>query len=481
MNTVLFVTLPKIEIFMTGSTDRWMSVPLWAGIFAGIALKNNWEPTHCDMNFDLYSKFKDDPTFDEIWLDFSEEHEISDTAESNLIGYFIAELEEIKKHKYDMICVSVFSGQSMPYYRMFLELLNRAETGAKIIVGGGGLTQPEELREYFDHYVQGEGELSFEKVLLNDLPFAGVDSKQTAMIDMKDLPLPNFDGIDLSTYPRNNPNKIMIAIETSRGCVRNCSFCDVRAMYPKYRTKTGQQIMDEIKFLADTYNVRDFTFNDSLINGSLKQFREFIRLLAEYNLSQSEEERIVWTSNFIIRPIHQTQETDYEHMRDSGCYTLGVGLESTSDSVREHMGKKFTEADVEHFIKMCSKYDLKIFLLMLVGYPTETKEDFATFDQFFKKYEKYGREFTITGINLGDTLGFNEGAPLWRQLPELKVTTPEGRGLRYWSNDLVSFKERIRRRISAERSARKYGFVSQKSIDNFRLLLHLAQDLRDEN
>jgi hypothetical protein len=90
---------------------------------------------------------------------------------------------------------------------------------------------------------------------------------------------------------------------------------------------------------------------------------------------------------------------------------------------------------------------------MIVGYPTETIQDFDATIQKFIEYQKYALDGTIYGVNLGTTASIDEGTPLWHNIDNLNMD-PNKQNLGYnWvslNNPTLTFKERIRRRIALQ-------------------------------
>ena len=97
---------------------------------------------------------------------------------------------------------------------------------------------------------------------------------------------------------------------------------------------------DEMISQSENYNIYDFSFTDSLINGSMKAYRDFISILAEYN--NSAKHKLTWGGQFIVRGLNQMTEKDWEMTRDSGAKMLTLGVESGSEKVRDHMKKQFS-------------------------------------------------------------------------------------------------------------------------------------------
>ena len=68
-------------------------------------------------------------------------------------------------------------------------------------------------------------------------------------------------------------------------------------------------------------------------------------------------------------------------MYDAGCHHLTFGFESGSPRINKEMSKgyKFREYDNEYaanVFKNCMDAGIQTVLFLIIGYPTETKEDF---------------------------------------------------------------------------------------------------------
>ena len=74
-----------------------------------------------------------------------------------------------------------------------------------------------------------------------------------------------------------------IHLSGSRGCVRKCTFCNVPLLWPKFTSKTGERIAQELIYYYETFDVKRFVMVDSLVNGNHKVFVNFITILSEYN------------------------------------------------------------------------------------------------------------------------------------------------------------------------------------------------------
>lgn len=291
---------------------------------------------------------------------------------------------------FEWICISVFTYNSQNFTRKLLELI-REKTSAKIVIGGTGIVNNQgadydghtqqfgdELLEknLVDFVIKGDGDISLPN-LIKGLPYT-----EGQLLDLKNLPYPDYSDINFDDY------EYRTAIVTgSRGCVRDCTFCDVGFFWSKYKYRPGNEVANEIIHLYHLYGIKNFGFSDSLVNGSLKEFRVFCKTLADANLP------INWQGQFIFRS-GMTNE-DWDNLKKSGCKKLWIGIESGSEKIRNDMKKKFSNKILYESVEHAAVRNIEMVYLLIVGYPTETKSDFQETLDFISWSAKYHKLIEI--------------------------------------------------------------------------------------
>ena len=309
------------------------------------------------------------------------------------------------------------------------------------------------MRPLIDVYIQGEGELVLENLLKGNLNFKGINGKADSIEDLDALGIPDYDNYNLSSYTQFYEEEDVVMITGSRGCVRDCKFCDVSSLWATFKWRTGKHIVEEITKVYETKGVKHFYFTDNLINADMKSYMDMVGRLADYNYKTGAG--IKWGGFYIVRK-KKSIPTDYFSLTSaSGAYNLALGVESGSNNVLKHMQKQFTIDDLDNFIENFSQHNIKCSYLMIIGYPTETDEDFQQSLELFYKHQKYVAEGTIIGATLGSMLSIYPGVPLWKEqgvLIELdesnKIDPHIG-----WTSKVVphlNWEERLRRRLTAE-------------------------------
>jgi radical SAM superfamily enzyme YgiQ (UPF0313 family) len=232
--------------------------------------------------------------------------------------------------------------------------------------------------------------------------------------------------------------------------------------------------------------VQKFDFSDSLINGSIKTFRQMNQTLIELK-SQNPEFSPRYKGQFICRPAGQLKEKDYVEMVQAGAETLIVGIESFSNAVRDHMRKKFNNDSIDWHFEMCAKHGIKNALLLLSGYVTETWQDHQTQLEYLKKYQIYALSRIIYAINITVTgLVVLPGSPLKDMTEELGIIFHDSdETAKNWnclSNPELTNKERLRRAAELMYTAIGLGYKIvhfNAKVDQIEKIYNELQTVKD--
>jgi radical SAM superfamily enzyme YgiQ (UPF0313 family) len=280
----------------------------------------------------------------------------------------------------------------------------------KILIGGAGIAKGqkygvsdavsfgEKLKNQglVDHYIVGDAEHSFQEFLRNNLTFPGINSVAWQPLDnqqQQDLSYPDYSDYDWKLYSGR-----AIGITGSRGCVRQCKFCDYIVYHPTFTWRSGQNIFEEMVAQQQRFGISHFEFSDSLVNGNLNAFRELIQALADHN-AQPRNQRITWSGYFIMRTPTQFKEELWRLTAASGATNLLAGIETFNDAARAKIGKKFTNEDIDFGIKMAMKYNMNLWILFFVGSPEETEDHIDETKQWLTQHTYALNNVTIIMAN----------------------------------------------------------------------------------
>jgi radical SAM superfamily enzyme len=128
-----------------------------------------------------------------------------------------------------------------------------------------------------------------------------------------------------------------------------------------------------------------------------------------------------------------------------------------------------------------SKNKIQVYFLIIVGFPTETDDDFQQTLAMLTKYQKYVADGTIIGVNLGTTLTIEEGTEMYSDPSSLKIigingNRPQGTEWMCEDNLTLTYKKRIMRRIQAQEHAINLGYTFWKGDDQMKVMMDKYQD-----
>lgn len=399
---------------------------------------------------------------------------IPDESRSAANEWVASSITKLKKINPKIIGLSVFTNFQQNAAVMLALAIRKELKDSIIVLGGWGLTfncvglraleniKKIDLLKPFHQFMQ-EQKLADEIFLSNDNPLARftnfVEQKLKETVSDSNFlvtektnyktPIPNYDDYTLSNYLWDFTETLPVT--GSLGCVRQCTFCDIPGQFGKFKFRTGEDIGHELIHLKEKYNVSNFDFTDSLVNGSLKAFIQWLEIVADYNDSHNED-KITWTGQYICRPQNQIPSNFYSLMKRSGVKNLGIGVESGSDQVLEAMKKKITVKDVYDELEMFKKYDIKTTILMISGFYNETYERFLETLAFIVKCRPYFINGTITDISIGPPLYINDQMQLGSAANELGIII-DPYDWSNWKSSVDSdntYIERARRRLIVE-------------------------------
>jgi len=309
---------------------------------------------------------------------------------------FRKHLNEIIANPPDVVGFSVYYCNEEPV-RWMVKELKAALPNIKIIVGGSNThNQVERMSQepLYDYVCNGEGE----KILLEILEEIenGVVYETTQVrrqpeeqrINISNLPLPDYSDFDMNEY--RFPNGV--CSELSRGCTAKCTFCEETHFW-RYRQRQATDALSEVEHLYYTYGTDVFWFIDSLVNGNINELRAFCKGVIAKDL------KIHWTG--YARCDGRMDREFFEDLAKSGCIMLNYGIESGSQRTLDNMAKGVTIKEMEQNLQDGIDTGVMAFSNWMVGFPTETHQDFADTMTFLWRNRNKGFVNIAAGFGFG--------------------------------------------------------------------------------
>lgn len=413
------------------------TVPAAPAVLKGIAEAHGYKIKTHDFNIDLRDMFdqKLDKTFSEDFVELMNSWTI-DTDETHkfcnqIQTFYNYVVDKILETPCRYLGISVFSGYRHKATFDLCQLIKQRAPHIKIVLGGKGLnirhfmaiekylTTAEKMlsfdqimlkRKLADHIIAGDAEDAIIDLFsgkLNEINF----TKQEALNTQLEYPFANFDDARLEKYS-GHAGRPQLPVVSSKGCVRDCDFCDVGFHFKNFRSKNGRRMAEEMIFLANKYNIFEFALVDSIANGNMKSLKEACSYLAEYNQSVDCSKRITWAGNWICRPPGTTKPEFFDLLGKSGCISLTVGAEHGSNRVLEIMKKKTTVEGLYYELEQINRVGgIHVILNNITGHWAETYEDFLITVDMFLRLGPYVANGTVVGWIIGPGFHVLDGSP----------------------------------------------------------------------
>jgi anaerobic magnesium-protoporphyrin IX monomethyl ester cyclase len=260
----------------------------------------------------------------------------------------------------------------------------QSEEGLDVIVIGEGEKTLVDIAQKYDK-TENSNELSEIK---------GITYKENNKI-RSTPPRPTIKHLDEMPFPARHllPFKNYVdsghagALITSRGCVFSCNYCSSSLiMGKKFRTRSPENVVDEIEELFYKYGVREMAFIDDIFMLNKRRAMEIADEIRNRGLD----------INFVTSSRVDTVNRELlESLKKSGMSTLYCGVESGSQRVLDLMGKGITLKQIEDAMKIIKDVDIATIASFIIGYPGETEEEIDQTIHFSIKLEPDYTQYSI--------------------------------------------------------------------------------------
>ena len=175
-------------------------------------------------------------------------------------------------------------------------------------------------------------------------------------------------------------------LKIAEGCSNHCTYCVIPSIRGKYRSRNFDSIISEAEKLASN-GVKELIIiaQDTSCYGKDLLPR---RTLAELLNKLSKIDGIVWIRVHYLYPEEITDELIYEFKNNNKIVNyFDIPIQHCSDRILKLMARRTTKAQIEDLI---SKIKLQIpdavfRTSLIVGFPSETDEEFYELVDFLKK------------------------------------------------------------------------------------------------
>ena len=184
----------------------------------------------------------------------------------------------------------------------------------------------------------------------------------------EDFPLKNYWELGYSHGPLSN--KKYLPMLTSRGCPYPCNFCVVpKTNERKWRSRTPQNVLKEIKFWKEKLGIKEFHFEDLNPTVNDKRTKELCNLIIK------EKVVIEWKIVAGTKVESIKDDETIELLSKAGCKYVTISPESESKEVMQKIDKPFNYQHALKSVKKMNKEKIFTQACFVIGYPEEKKSD----------------------------------------------------------------------------------------------------------
>lgn len=253
----------------------------------------------------------------------------------------------------DLVGITAFTSQANRAYevaRLFRSV------GVPVVMGGIHATMClDEVLERADSVVTGEAEGIWRQVLEDTRRGCLKRRYDGGFADMKDVPLARHDLLP--------PAYAFGAIQTTRGCPLNCSFCSVTAFNgAHYRQRPIPDVVREFQSISEKHVL---IVDDNLIGTGARHIaraKDLFRALAKANLRKQ------WVAQATIN--FADDEELLTLAAKAGCVGVFIGFESPSAEGLRELGKKFNllkGRDLRSSVRRIQRHNILVVGSFIIG------------------------------------------------------------------------------------------------------------------
>lgn len=264
------------------------------------------------------------------------------------------------------------------------DALQKVKSIDVVVRGEGEITTPEML----ETYGRKEGFHDVLGISFRDEGGKIVENAERPLVkDLDTIAIPAYHLFSLNKYNAKLEGEYQssnsIGVLSSRGCPYNCTFCANNTLWHRrFRTRNPEKFVDEIEVLYDKHGYRSFDIWDdtmTIVKTHVKGICEEI-LRRKLNIKWYARSRVDSVDKEILNL-----------MKESGCVSIGFGVESGSPRILKSIEKGITLPLIRSTIKTSADLGIYTKAFFILSLPGEEQEDVAASLNLIRELRSYGK------------------------------------------------------------------------------------------
>ncbi len=312
-----------------------------------------------------------------------------------------ADVEDFLKHEdYDFVGITCSFTARWRFVARIASQVKQARPEVPVAVGGLFPTSEWEYCleqcQAVDIIILGEAELTFLHVIdglasglsltescrrVDGIAFRQdqrniIIEKQAYNERLDDIPFPAWHLADLKEYFKYQRRIFelptpCLPVLSSRSCPNRCRFCNMYLTHGRrWRPRSAQNVLSELKYLMERFDVYHFYFIDDNFSLDLKR----AKAVCQGIIDQKWPVKYNFHNGLSIKSI---DEELVRLMKASGCTSVCLAIESGSERIRNQVYRKGLSMEkIEQVFHWFRDAGIPTIGYFLVGAPGETRADF---------------------------------------------------------------------------------------------------------
>lgn len=283
--------------------------------------------------------------------------------------------------------VSTITGYQLKRSIDFSRLLKSRYPDVPVVWGGYHPSLLPELsasEPYVDAVVRGQGERSFQELIgrleegrdlhgvagvtFQDKSGEVVTNPARPMDDVNEFPAAPYHLLDIKKFFQINGGRHALQYISSQGCPFKCTFCVEPHVFGKWSGRSAEKAVAEIKALDQAFGLEHVTFSEPNFFVNKKRAQDICRLLIKEGLN------VTWSAAARADQLLKISPEMMKLMADSGCFQIGVGMESGSREVLNLIDKRITPEKALDSNEALEKAGIHGDYAFMVGFPKQLTE-----------------------------------------------------------------------------------------------------------
>lgn len=329
----------------------------------------------------------------------------------------------IRSFKPDVVGISGLHSNRIFEVRETTRAAKKVSEDIITIVGGGlaSLNTIECLQDpNCDYAVIGEGEHTIVELLetfekkgdigrVNGVGYKKngkvvINPRRKVIWDLDSIPFPAYHLMEMEAYfnidmPGSRYGKSRYALFCgSRGCPHSCHYCAKPLLVGEgYRARSIRNMLDEIKFLKEKYNIEELRFVDYHAMADINRWKRFCRAIIKENIEIEFND----PHGMAVRSL---DDEVLELMRIAGCKKLYISIESADQNYLDLLNKGVDLNKAEKIIKKARELDYFITGYFIIGIPGQTWNSIKNTTEYAKRLDLDDVDFFIANPFPGSAL-----------------------------------------------------------------------------